>query len=605
MFAKYRTLWDAMQGQRLRYLLAIGFMIAGTQVAYLVPLVGRAAIDSAIGGKPLEAPAFVQDLVTSVGGMSVLARNLWMAGIVMVLLTSIAGTCGYTRGRLVAKASEITARRLRDRLYDHLQRLPAAYHDKADTGDLIQRCTSDVETVRGFLAGQIIEVGRAIIMILTVMPIMIVLDPRMALIALAVVPVVVGFSVIFFSRVKEAFKKADEAEGEMTTQLQENLTGIRVVRAFARQEFEGAKFAARNALFRDLQVRLIRLMAWYWSSTDFLSLIQGAVVLLAGAYWISVGQMTVGTLFAFMAYVNMFLWPVRQMGRILTDVGKTMVSLGRLQDILSVRDEEDPAGAAAPPSPVRGELTVEGLTFSHDAGAHALKDVSLRVAPGETLAILGPSGSGKSTLVHLLLRLYEYQTGSIRLDGRELRDLDRRAARACFGVVMQEPFLYSKTVRDNIRLAAAKAGDEEVERAAVSACLHQNVLEFEKGYDTLVGERGVTLSGGQRQRVALARALLKDPPILVLDDALSAVDTETETMILEALRSRRGRKTTLVIAHRLSTLKESDRIIVLEGGRIVQCGTHEALVREPGLYRRLWEIQGSIREALDEEMTTA
>jgi ATP-binding cassette subfamily B protein len=428
---------------------------------------------------------------------------------------------------------------------------------------------------------------------------------------------VIGFSVIFFSRVRDAFKKADEAEGAMHTRLQENLTGIRVVRAFARQDFECEKFGEKNARFRDLRFRMIHLMAWYWSSTDLLTIAQGGVIVVAGTWWISRGQLSVGTLVAFMSYLGMFMWPVRQMGRILTEVGRTTVSLGRLQDILSV-PREDPAaaapgpapGAPAPaaarppdgPAPLSGALAVNHLAFSHGGDGHALKDVSFAVEPGQTLAILGPSGSGKSTLVHLLLRLYDYGSGSIRIDGRELRDLAREEARSLFGVVMQEPFLYSKTVRDNIRLGVVQADDEDVKKAAAFACIHDNILEFEKGYDTLVGERGVTLSGGQRQRMALARAILKDPPILILDDALSAVDTETETLILDALRSRHRRRTTLVIAHRLSTLQSADRIIVLEGGRVVQAGTHERLVREDGLYRRLWEIQGSVRETLDQEM---
>ena len=603
-WAKYRTLWDAMQGQRLRYVLAIVLMIAGTQFAYLVPLVIRATIDSAIDRQPLAAPEFVERLVESAGGMSLARRNLWLASAAVVGLTALAGCCIYLRGRFVSIASETTARRLRDRLYDHLQRLPIAYHDKADAGDLIQRCTSDVETIRGFLSGQIIELGRAVVMIATVVPIMIALDPWMALLAVAVIPVVVGFSIVFFARVRDAFKQADEAEGALTTQLQENLTGIRVVRAFARQDFESAKFAERNARLRDLQRRLIRLMSYYWSSTDLMSVAQGGAVIMAGVYWISTGRLTVGTVFAFVAYVNMFLWPIRQMGRTLTDIGKTMVSLGRLDDILSVPREAESASAPAPPADWKpdGGLAVSHLAFSHGGDGHALKDVSFAVEPGQTLAILGPSGSGKSTLVHLLLRLYDYESGSIRIDGRELRDLARPEARSLFGVVMQEPFLYSKTVRDNIRLGVAQADDEDVKKAAAFACIHDSILEFEKGYDTLVGERGVTLSGGQRQRMALARAILKDPPILILDDALSAVDTETETLILDALRSRHRRRTTLVIAHRLSTLKSADTIIVLEGGRVVQAGTHERLVREDGLYRRLWQIQGSVRETLDQEM---
>ncbi len=324
---KYLTLWKAMKGQRFRYVLAMVFLFTNILCLYLVPLVLRGTIDSAIDKKPLQAPAWVQGLVDRVGGMSTVAENLWMSGLAMLGLGIVAGIAGYLRPRLTNVASETTARRLRDRLYDHLQHLPVAYHDKADAGDLIQRCTSDVEQVRGFLAGQIIDISRATLLICTGVPIMLWLNSSMAPVAMAAIPAVVGFSVVFFSRIRVAFKKVDEAEGAMTTQLQENLTGVRVVRAFARQEFESAKFADRNGRYRDLQRRLIGHMAVYWSSTDFLTMLQTGSVVMLGSYWVSTGRMSVGDLMAFMAYVGMISWPIRQMGRVLTDLSKTTVSL--------------------------------------------------------------------------------------------------------------------------------------------------------------------------------------------------------------------------------------------------------------------------------------
>jgi ATP-binding cassette, subfamily B, bacterial len=473
---------------------------------------------------------------------------------------------------------------------------------------------------RSLLGGQFVELGRTTVLILAIVPLMFLIDPYLACLALVAIPLIVVFSVVFFTRIRGAFKKADEAEGAMTTQLQENLTGIRVVRAFARQDFEIGKFADHNLRFRDLQRRVIGLMSIYWSSTDFLTAVQTGLVIIAGAYWISTGRLSAGDVAAFVMYVNMFSWPVRQMGRTLADISKTTVSLNRIDDILSVPREETAAAPALATAPLsaagaagtaslsdapwtpRGQVSVSHLTFTHNGDGHALKDISFDVEPGQTLAILGPSGSGKSTLVHLLLRLYEYRNGSIRVDGHELRDLPLKEARTLFGVVMQEPFLFSKSVRDNIRLGALHADDEAVQQAAIMACIHDNILEFEKGYDTVVGERGVTLSGGQRQRMALARAILKNPPILILDDALSAVDTETEVMILDALRQRHGRRTTLVIAHRLSTLMAADKILVLDGGRVAQVGTHAELIRQDGLYGRLWKIQGAVMETLDHEI---
>ena len=322
MRQKWKMLQDFMRGQRLRYGGAIFVMLIGTLLSYGIPLVSRTTIDYVIAGKPLRAPDFVVTIIEHLGGRSVLGRNLWLATLCIVAFSASAGVFHYIRGRWAATAAEATARRMRDRLYDHLQHLPCSYHDKAETGDLVQRCTSDVETVRAFLSVQIVEIGRAVIMLLAVIPIMWWLSGRMTLVALAMIPLICLFSGIFFAKVKYAFKLTDEAEGAMTTVLQENLTGIRVVRAFARQDFECDKFGQKNAAYRDRTMKLIRLMSWYWSSSDFLCHIQNGLVLLVGGLWVMDGKMSLGTLFAFMAYVNMLLWPIRQMGRILTEPGQ-------------------------------------------------------------------------------------------------------------------------------------------------------------------------------------------------------------------------------------------------------------------------------------------
>lgn len=611
---------EFMRGQRLRYGGAIAAMAAATLLLLAVPRITQLTIDHVITGKPLGSPGLIRTVVEWLGGRSALAANLWLAGLALVSATGLAGLFTFLRGRWAATASENVALRIRNRLYDHLNRLPCSYHDKAETGDLVQRCTSDVETVRHFLGSQVVEVARAVLMVVAVLPFMLSMSVPLTGVAMICVPGIFLFGFIFFRRVKAAFKLADEAEGRMTTVLQENLTGIRVVRAFARQQHECAKFAERNAEYRDSNYRMVRLMAIYWSSSDFLCHLQSAIVLAVGAYWLIGGHITVGVLWAFFAYVNMFVWPLRQMGRILTDLGKAQVALTRIGEILHAEEEpaasREPAGSApsdakvsASGNTIVGAISFRDLRFGYDAadggGKLVLNGISFDVAPGQTVALLGPSGSGKSTLVHLLLRLYDYKHGSVTIDGRELRELDRQAVRSQVAAVLQEPFLYSKTVRDNIRLGHSPAEDHEIEQAARSACVHDSIVRFDNGYATLVGERGVTLSGGQRQRVALARAILRDPPILLLDDALSAVDTQTESLILEALRSRRGRATTLVIAHRLTTLMQAEQIIVLDHGRVVQSGTHATLLDEEGLYRRLWQIQSDLAEDLDQELAGA
>ncbi|NLF32035.1 MAG: ABC transporter ATP-binding protein [Planctomycetes bacterium] len=595
-----------MEGQRLRYGAAIAAILLSALVMYSRPLVVKVVIDHVIKNEPLgdEMPAFVAALFERYDIRSVLAQALWIATIAFVATAVISGTLDYLRGTWAARAAESIALRLRDRLYDHLQRLPAAYHDRAESGDLIQRCTSDVETLRMFLASQVTEIGRAVILMGTALPLMLSLDARMTLWACLVLPVVIVFSVVFFARTSATFKVQAESEGAMTARLQENLSGIRVVRAFARQEYESRRFEEANAAYRDRSHSLIRLFSFYWPISDFLCIGQNAVVLLVGAFYVADGSMTLGTLSAFITYVNMFLWPVRQMGRVLAETGKAVVSLGRIGEILAAPVEADRPAAAAPPAPAQGRIEIRGLSFSH-GGRPVLSDITLTVEAGQTLAILGPSGSGKSTLIQVLLRLYDYDAGTITLDGAELRDLPRRHVRRQIAPVLQEPFLYSKSLRENIKLGRSDSDDDAMIEAANAAAVHASIARFDAGYDTVVGERGVTLSGGQRQRVALARALLMDPPVLILDDAFSAVDTRTERSILDALRRRHQRRTTLVIAHRLTTLMHADRIIVLDRGRIAQEGTHDTLVAAEGMYRRLWLIQSALDEDLDEDLEPA
>lgn len=592
-----RLLWELMRGFRGKYAWAIAALFVFTAINYVTPLVASATIDFALSQEPDEG-RLTSGVIAMMGGAEFVRERLWFSALLMVLLTLVAGVFAYFKGRFAAQASDGIARRLKDRLYDHLQRLPAKYHDRAETGDLIQRCTSDVETLRLALSSQVVEVSNSLLLLLTALPLMIMLDGRMAAISFVLIVPIILFGYVYVGRVKHLFKEVAEAEGQVTRVVQENLTGLRVVRAFARQDFEICKFAEPNQLYRDRSLRLLRLMAWYWSISDFLVLIQQGLVLFTGAYFIATGSLTVGTLFAFLMFLNMLLWPVRQMGRTLTELGKSVVALTRMGEILSEPEESAPEVPASPAIPAEGKIEVADLVFGYGDEETELNGISFEVEPGQTLAIVGPSGSGKSTIMSLLLRLYDYHSGSIRFDGHELTGLDRQWVRSQFSVVMQEPFLYSKTIGENIRLSRDGAVDEDVTEAARLADIHDTISSFGSGYSTMVGERGVTLSGGQRQRVALARALLQDTPVLLLDDALSAVDAETEATILEALRSRHGRRTTLVIAHRLSTLAHADKIIVLEGGRITQEGTHAELMEAEGLYRRLWKIQTALENEL-------
>ncbi len=601
-----RGLYALTAGYRFRYLSAFGAMWFGIAVLFLVPLASQAAID---GMRVAGGPVGEQTWVDAIGPALILgqsgARGLLYAAIGMVLLTALAGVFRYLQGRFAAQASEGIVERLRARLYDHLNRLPCSFHDRSETGDLVQRCTSDVETLRAFLSAQSIEIGRAVLLLVTVLPLLLGLHVGLTLWALLLFPVIIGFAYFFFEKTKSLFQQADEAEGALTSVLQENLSGIRVVRAFAQQDHETQKFAAKNEAYRKKLCQHIDLLGFYWGCSDLLTMLQSGIVLLAGAYYVEAGELSIGTLFAFLTFETLLLWPIRLFGRVLSETGKAMVSLDRLLHILGEEEEsaEDPPPLLRPT--LSGKIEVRGLRHSFRDGDHALDGLDLSIARGETVALVGAPGSGKSTIVQLLLRLYPYEEGSIRLDGKELRELDRDAVREQISVVLQEPFLYSRSISYNLRVARKAASDTELVESARAASVHDAIDSFDASYETLLGERGVNLSGGQRQRIALARALLKDSPILILDDAMSAVDTKTEARILEALSKRKGQRSTILIAHRLSSLRLCDRVLVLENGRVVQDGSPEALGKRNGPFRRLLEIQGDLMQELKRELSAS
>jgi ATP-binding cassette subfamily B protein len=601
------ALWHITEGQRLYYVGAILAMGLSNLFMFGAPLVGKYAIDVVVNSDLGLGIAFLSWLANA-SGHGTMTTYLWLSAAATVALTGIGATCQFVRGRWAAMASEAIVRRVRNQLFDHLSYLPARFYDQMDTGDLVQRCSSDVETLRVFLAKDVVEIGRALLLIITVTPLLFWLDIQLAVVSLLLIPILMGFAYVFFSRLKALFLITEEADAAMTATLQENLTGIRVVRAFARQDYEIEKFAAKNQTFRTHQYRMTSLMGWYWGVSEALAMLQIGLVLFAGAQWVGHGRITVGTLFACLTYLTMILWPLKGLGRVLTDAGKAVVALNRINEILHKQEER-----SAPHPPVQrlarrpvqrseGRLDVEHVTFGYRPNHPVLHDISFSVAPGETLALVGPPGAGKSTIVRLLLRLYDYELGSIRIDGVELHTLDRQDIRQQFGVVLQDPFLYSRTIRENLLVGRLDAAPGDLDTAIRQAAIDTDIRLFPSGDDTLVGERGITLSGGQRQRLALARALLHDPAILVLDDALSAVDTGTEQRILQTLERRHGHQTTIIIAHRLSSVMHADRILVLDAGHIVQAGSHETLAKQPGPYRNLCQIQGDLDMEIDRDI---
>ncbi|MDD4493422.1 MAG: ABC transporter ATP-binding protein [Eubacteriales bacterium] len=589
MKSKLKLLNGLMKGNRLVYLVALASIIPSNIMALIQPLVISVTIDSIIGDKPIEAPVWIKDAIQSVGGRDWINQNLWICVITLAVLAIFNGLFAFLRGRTLAKGSESISRSIRDKLYCKFQQLTYDYHVKAQTGDLVQRCTSDVETVRQFMAVQLVEIWNVIFLGTLIISITSSLHSTLTLLAVCLLPIILLFSFVFFAKIRKLFKECDEAEGSMSTVLQENLTGVRVVKAFATQKFELDKFSEKNEAYKRHNLRLNKLISWFWSLSDMLCGLQISIAAISGIYLASKGEITLGTFFVFMAYESMLIWPVRRLGRIFADMGKMTVSLDRINEVLSKENEDMTSDGLRPE--IKGNIEFKNVSFEYDDGKKVLEDISFSVRSGQTVAILGATGSGKSTLVHLLLRLYDYQKGSITLEGVELKEIDKKWLRKNIGLVLQEPFLFSRTIRENIALSNSGAKEDQIIEAARIAAVHNEISSFEKGYDTLVGERGVTLSGGQKQRVAIARSIITNSPILVFDDSLSAVDTGTDAEIRSSLAHRTESATAFIISHRISTLSRADLILVLEDGLITQSGSHEELIMQKGLYQRIWELQ--------------
>jgi ATP-binding cassette, subfamily B, bacterial len=557
-------------------------------------------MDHYLAGEASVLPEFVGKLVGIWGGREYVVRNLWIMGLALILVNLLSGVFSYFKGRWQSIAGENVSQYLREQLYDHIQRLPFSYHVKAETGDLVQRCTSDVETIRRFLAAQLLSVVNAVTMIVVALGMLLTLNTRLTLLSMAVIPALFLFAWLFFKWVIKSFREADVAEGKMSTMLQENLTGVRVVRAFGRQKYELDKF---NDCCDDLakkNFKLCYLLAIYWATGDALSMLQSMITLLTCVFAAVSGEITVGMLVIYTTYVGKLLFPIRQLGRILSDAGKSMVSAERIEEILHLPTEPEEKNALKPD--LRGDIVFDHVNFSYEGSQPVLKDMSFTIHQGETVAILGATGSGKSTVVHLLQRLFDVKSGQIFINGTPIDRIDRSYLRSRIGLVLQEPFLYSRSIRENVAIAAPKASEDMIDRAVRDAAAKDFILESDKGFDTIVGERGVTLSGGQKQRLAIARTLLKQNDILIFDDSLSAVDTETDAQIRQALKQHSKDTTTIIISHRVTTLAQADRILVMEDGRITQQGTHEELMQQPGLYARIFNIQTALEEEFKEEV---
>ena len=532
--------------------------------------------------------SFTIDKVLIPGGMEYLKEHLWILSLIVTGIALANGVAIYLYRSNTAKAGETFAKTMRDMLFYHVQRLPVKWHAENQTGDIIQRCKADVETIRNFVVTQVLEVFRTVFLLVTSLVMMFSMNVKLTFVALAFTPVIVLYSGVFYNLIARNFTAADEAEGELSTVVQENATGVRVVRAFGREKYEIDRFDEKNDIFARLWIKLGTVSGLYWAVGDLITGFQVLFIITLGAVEAVHGGITAGEFIAFASYNTTLVWPVRSLGRILSDMSKAGVSFDRVNYILDSEEENmSPEGKR----PERMDINFDHVTFGYDDGQNVLEDVSFHMEQGATYGILGGTGSGKSTLVHLLDRLFVLEKGSIQIGGVDIQDIPVGWLREHVGMVLQEPFLFSRTIRENIAAANPSATLEEIREAARIACVDEEIMAFPDGYDTMVGERGVTLSGGQRQRVAIARMLIAKAPIMVFDDSLSAVDAETDARIRRALKKKMKDATVILISHRITTLMEADRILVLNHGRKEEEGNHRELIEGNGIYRKIYEIQ--------------
>ncbi|MDL2292436.1 ABC transporter ATP-binding protein/permease [Acholeplasma sp. OttesenSCG-928-E16] len=532
---------------------------------------------------------FIDFFLNANGGLStVLYVCIGMVGLQLVRYTMLfleSLTRGYVK--------ESTSKKLRVRLYDHIQNLSYKYHNNVDTGDLIQRVTTDVEASTHFVAygiGQVIYLFSTITFgAFRVFEV----NSLMMIITLSAIPIAALSSIFYFKKIDKMNKSMEEAESEMTVVIQENLSGTKVVKAFANECYEMLKLDEKSKKFRDEVVEVNKVAAYYWGFMDVFAYLEYLAIIVIGIISIQNGTMNGASMVTALGVAGMLIWPIRGLGRIINEFSRAMVATDRLYEILEQPSEYENDGSLTPT--INGKIEFKNVSFKFDdTDEHLLNGMTFTINRGETVAIVGKTGSGKSTVINLLLRMYDYDSGSILIDGTELSRIKKQYIRSKIGAVLQEPFLYSKTVYENISITNKEAKEDSVFSASRIAAIEKDINTFQQGYQTLVGEKGATLSGGQKQRVAIARVLIANKPILIFDDALSAVDTKTDIAIRNALAKRSEKSTNIIITHRITTAKEADKIVVLNGGKVEAIGTHDELKEKEGLYKVLWQIQGKL-----------
>ena len=586
-----RTLRRLLRGSWRYFAACIAASLLFTVCELVIPQIIRVSVDSLIGNAPVKVAA-AKPIVAALGGVDRLRRDLWIPAALMAGFGLLSAIMRYCVNLYSSKAGETLVKTSRDLLYHHIQHLPWKWHMENPTGDIIQRCTSDVERIKTFFEEQFVPVFRMIAMIVFALVCMALMNWKLALVPAVMFPIIIVYSLLFHNSIRERFTACDESEGVLSTIAQENLTGVRVVRAFGREEYERERFEKQNEDYTSLWVRLCRTLSDFWAVGDATACIQTMLVVVLGSLLCVRGEMTEGEFVSFAIYNTMSISPVRRLGRVISEMSKMGVSVSRISEVLDAPCEQDKPDAE--PAPMDGDIVFDHVTFRYETGPDVLSDVSFTIPAGTSFGVLGGTGSGKSSLILMLCRLYAPSEGRVTIGGQDIADMPAAWVRGHIGVVLQEPFLFSRTIEENIGICGAD--HETVKKAAQTACIADDIEQFADGYQTMVGERGVTLSGGQKQRVAIARMLTKKTPVIIFDDSLSAVDTQTDERIRAALDCDLAGATSIIISHRITTLMDCDNILVLERGKVLQLGTPQALLQQDGLFRQIYDMQMSIGE---------
>lgn len=594
-YTKASLIFAFLRGSKRYFVVSIFAALGVTVMDMLSPQLIRTTVDSILGSTPLDLPAPFLSFLDRIGGVPYLRSHIYLVAALIILLALVGAVCRYLFMLYNTKGAESLVKTMRNRLFSHIQRLPFSWHMTNKTGDIIQRCTSDVDMIKNFVSEQLTSVFRIIILITMSLIFMFSMNPKLTLVALVTLPIILAYSAFFHSRIGSMFMECDENEGILSTIAQENLTGVRVVRAFGRENFEKERFEKQNTIYTNLWLRLCKLLAGFWGAGDLISGLQVMLIVILGSVFCVQGSMTAGEFIAFISYNAMLTWPVRSLGRMISEMSKAGVSIERIRYIMNSEAEHDKADAVAPD--LHGDISFDHVSFSYGEVA-VVSDVTFRIPQGTTFGILGGTGSGKSTLMHLMNRLYDLppENGTITISGVDIADMKAEWVRQNIGMVLQEPFLFSRTIAENIGITRRDMSLSEIRQAASIACVDDAISQFTNGYDTIVGERGVTLSGGQKQRTAIARMLTQKTPIMVFDDSLSAVDAETDAKIRQELRKNLGTSTVILISHRITTLMQADCILVLDKGKVAELGTHDELLAKGGIYRHIYDMQMTMPE---------